>query len=189
MVGLGLMEYYGTHSSPARGQQVYREYIKKAACFAAWLIAQKHSVRLVIGDLAYDQRAIGDVLRILEQDGPILDAGQIVAEPVASVEQLDAQLAQSDIVVATRFHNVVFALMLDKPVLAISYHVKVRALMAEMGLADCCTEMELLDLQRINEQLVKLERTAGSLKSVIKQRTEEYQTALDAQYRHIFNDL
>jgi polysaccharide pyruvyl transferase WcaK-like protein len=45
------------------------------------------------------------------------------------VEQLCAQLTQTDMVVATRFHNILLALMLNQPVLPLSYHEKVRSLM------------------------------------------------------------
>lgn len=189
VVGLGLMEYYGKRSNPTLGQQIYRHYIDQIASFAAWLLEQGYSVRLLIGDLAYDQRAIRDVLRTLEEKGTIVKAGQILAEPVACVEQLFEQIARTDVVVATRFHNIVFALMLDKPVVALSYHVKVRSLMADTGLADYCQDIEQLDLPRLKEQFIDLEKNAGSLKSVIREKTEEYRAALELQYRRIFKDL
>ena len=47
---------------------------------------------------------------------------RIIDEPIASVDDLLKQLAATDVVVATRFHNVLLALLLNKPAIAISYH-------------------------------------------------------------------
>jgi len=189
IIGLGLMEYYGNQSSPEQGQHIYQDYIQALTAFAEWLLARGYSVRLLIGDLTYDKRVCGDVFRILEENGVTFEAGRIISEPVASVQDLWAQLAQTDMVVATRFHNILLALMLDKPVLALSYHVKIRSLMASVGLSEYCQDIATLDATRLRKQFNALEENAELLRSSLHQKNEECRRALDEQYRHMFGDL
>src|SRR6202040_469856 len=104
--------------------------------FATRLLERGYAVRLLIGDLDYDRRVKRDLLAALAESGVRWEPGQIVDEPIESVEDLWAQLARTDVVVATRFHNVLLGLMLGKPVLALSYHEKVDSLMEGMGVAE-----------------------------------------------------
>lgn len=189
LIGLGLMDYYGQDCSPESGIHIYRRYIQTLAEFAAWLLNSGYSVRLLIGDLAYDRRARDDVFRILQEQGVVADPGTIVNASVGSPEELWRQLAQTDMVIATRFHNILLALMLDKPVLALSYHEKVRSLMAGMGLADYCEDVAELEVPRLRQRFGTLVANAEAFKSSVRRKADEYRGALDEQYRHIFNDL
>jgi polysaccharide pyruvyl transferase WcaK-like protein len=189
VVGLGLMEYYGRACRPERGAPIYQDYVAKVTDFLTWLLKRKYAVRLLIGDLSYDTHVKRDVLRILGENGVIFEPGQIIDEPVSSVEQLWVQLAQTDLVVATRFHNILLALMLNKPVIALSYHNKVQSLMAGLGLSEYCQDIAELDVQRLVELFRRLEADAESLRPSIREKTDEYRVALDEQYRHIFSGL
>jgi polysaccharide pyruvyl transferase WcaK-like protein len=189
VVGVGLMDYYGKSWSSASGEAVYQDYIRKLARFVAWLLERGYTVRLLIGDLSYDKRAKHDLSRILEERGLVLAPGQIIDEPVTSLEQLWAQLAQTDMVLATRFHNILLALMLDKPVMALSYHQKIRSLMAAVGLEDYCQEIEDLDVQRLMQQFLGLETDAALVKASTKRKTQECRAALEEQYERIFSGL
>jgi len=186
VVGLGLMEYYGDRGSPEHRQRVYDGYVQRVSRFAAWLLDQGYSVRLLIGDLSYDTRVKDDVVRILEQSGSKFDPGRVIEQPLSSGEELFAQLAQTDVVVATRFHNVLASLMLNKPVIALSYHDKVRSLMASVGLAEYSQDIAELDVDRLIEQFVSLQQSAETVRSSLKEKTESFRRALDTQYERIF---
>ncbi|HXB56308.1 MAG TPA: polysaccharide pyruvyl transferase family protein [Vicinamibacteria bacterium] len=189
LIGLGLMDYYGQDCSPEQGINIYRHYIQTLAEFAAWLLSNGYAVRLLIGDLAYDRRARDDAFRILQEKGLLAEPGTIVNASVDSPEELWTQLAQTDMVVATRFHNILLALMLNKPVLALSYHEKVRSLMAGMGLADYCEDVAELEVPRLRQRFGALAANAEAFKSSVKRKAEENRGALDEQYRHIFHDV
>jgi polysaccharide pyruvyl transferase WcaK-like protein len=186
VVGLGLMEYYGQHRSPAEGELIYRRYIERVGRFAAWLLENRHSVSLLIGDLSYDRRVKQDLLGILAATGSTSHLDRIVDQPLTSPEQLRAQLARTDVVIATRFHNVLLALMLGRPVIALSYHEKVRSLMAGVGAADYCQDAEDLDVPKLIEQFKQLEQNAESFSASMKANAVDCRRALDKQYREIF---
>jgi polysaccharide pyruvyl transferase WcaK-like protein len=180
------MEYYGQHRSPAEGELIYRRYIERVGRFAAWLLENRHSVSLLIGDLSYDRRVKQDLLGILAATGSTSHLDRIVDQPLTSPEQLRAQLARTDVVIATRFHNVLLALMLGRPVIALSYHEKVRSLMAGVGAADYCQDAEDLDVPKLIEQFKQLEQNAESFSASMKANAVDCRRALDKQYREIF---
>ncbi len=75
--------------------------------------------------------------------------------------------------------------MLNKPVVSISYHDKVDALMAGFGLATFCQDIERFDLDTLTAQLTMLEQDATNLKPRIQQTADAYRDALDNQYERI----
>ena len=188
-VALGLMDFYGKDCDPEKGERIYETYVEQVSQFAAWLLQRGYSLRLLTGDLAYDTRVKSDVCRSLQARGVTFHPDQLTDERVASGEDLCRQLSLVDVVVATRFHNVVLALMLGKPTIALSYHEKIRALMDEAGLGEYCQDVLGMDVPRLIEQFLKLEDNADTLRSAIRRRTQEYRHALDEQYQRVLRDL
>jgi len=189
VICLGLMDYYGKGSVQEYSEAIYQDYLEKTTDILAWLLDRKYTVRLLIGDSSYDRRIKGDVIKRLQERGSKYEKGQVVDDPVSSVEQLIAQLGEADIVIATRFHNILLALLLNKPVIALSYHEKIASLMAGVGMGEYCQNVDRLDVDLLVEQFLKLEKNAGIVKSSIEGKVEHYRKALDQQYAHIFNLL
>ena len=93
--------------------------------------------------------------------------------PIGSVHELLSQLSATDLVVATRFHNVLMSLLLNKPVIAISFHHKCSSLMSEMGLSEYCHDINQMNADALIEQFQALVRNADELERMIAQRVEE----------------
>jgi polysaccharide pyruvyl transferase WcaK-like protein len=186
VVGVGLMTYYDRRSTSEHGETIYREYLGKLATFVTWLLEHNYTVRLLIGDAAYDTRVMNDLRESLGQRG-VTGNLRLIAQPITSHVEVLSQLAATDFVVASRFHNVLLALMLNKPVISISYHDKLNALMAGFGLEPYCQDIEHLDLDRLTGQLTALERDAAILKPRMQPTTAAYREALDHQYDCIVN--
>jgi polysaccharide pyruvyl transferase WcaK-like protein len=188
VVALGLMDFYGKDCNPEKGKLIYETYVEQVSQFAAWLLQRGYSLRLLIGDLAYDTRVKSDVCRRLQARGVTFQPDQLIDERIASVDDLCRQLSLVDVVVATRFHNIVLALMLGKPAVALSYHEKVRSLMDEAGLGEYCQDVVGMDVPRLIQQFLKVEDNADTLRRSITQKTREYRQALDEQYHHVLDD-
>jgi polysaccharide pyruvyl transferase WcaK-like protein len=186
VVGLGLMDYYGNDPTGRSSEATYQQYLEQMTTFLAWLLERNYTVRLLIGDATYDTRIRGDVVKKLQERGIRYDQRQIVDEPIGSVEELIDQLAATDVVVATRFHNLVLALMLNKPVVALSYHEKIGSLMAGAGMAEYCQSIHGLEVDLLVQQFEKLEQNSQILKSSLEQTVEKYREMLDRQYLRIF---
>lgn len=188
VIGLGLMTYFNRRNIVENDETTYHEYIAKLGTFVAWLLEKKYTVRLLIGDASYDDRARHDLNEFIEEHGIIYEDSKIIDEPAASVQDVFSQLNGTDLVVASRFHNVLMALMLGKPVLAISYHEKVDALMADAGLTEFCQDIERIDVEKMTRQFNELEKKANCIKRQLQRNAEACRAALEGQYSRIFGD-
>jgi polysaccharide pyruvyl transferase WcaK-like protein/SAM-dependent methyltransferase len=189
VVAIGLMMYPGKPGTDEPDKAVYVTYLEKLAVFVSWLLTHGYDVRFVVGDLTYDGHAQRDFRDLLNTYGSACAEGRIIDEPVSSVENLLSQLRASDIVVATRFHNVVMAMLLDKPVISISFHHKCASLMDAMGLAAYSHDIHRMDVDRLIDQFHDLENHAEKVKALILRKTEEFRDALEEQYAIIFDRL
>jgi polysaccharide pyruvyl transferase WcaK-like protein len=186
VIGVGLMNYYNRLARSGSDETTYRDYIAKLAAFIVRLLEHKFTVRLLIGDVVYDAGVKEDLKKLLEKCRLKYGEGRIIDEPTSSVEELLSQLASVDVVVASRFHNVLLALMLRKPVVAISYHEKFEPLMRGVGLAEFCQDIEHIDIEELIAMVDRLRGNLRTFKPQLARETEAYRIALDEQYNRIF---
>jgi polysaccharide pyruvyl transferase WcaK-like protein len=187
VIGVGLITNELRRDTLEKDDAMYRDYIINITSFVGWLVANKYIVRLLIGDVEYDRRARQDLKSSLERSG--LMGPDIIDEPAQSAGELLSQLAGTDIVVASRFHNVLLALMLNKPVIAISFHEKVDSLMRAMGLTRFCHDIEHINVDALIEQLAFVEEHIENIRCDLDRTTNVYRTALDEQYEAIFEGI
>jgi polysaccharide pyruvyl transferase WcaK-like protein len=188
IIGVGVMAYAGKYSTS--GNEAHRAYLESLVEFVRWLLDHDYDVRLLIGDVA--DRRVTQELRSLLKDRLSLhgsDEARIVDEPVNSVEDLLSQIAATEIVVATRFHNTLFAMLCDKPVIAISFHHKCDSLMSAMGLSDYCLDINGLKSDRLIEKFCNLKANANKISLLIREKQRKFREELDEQYKLIFSDM
>jgi polysaccharide pyruvyl transferase WcaK-like protein len=188
VVGLGLMGHAGRYSVERPTSAIYAAYLETLVEFVKWLLAHEFNVRLLNADLG-DIPAAREFRSLLKERVATREEGRIIDEPAASAEDLLAQLVATDLVVATRFHNVLLALLLNKPVLAISFHHKCSSLMNQMGLSEYCQDINRLNSARLVEQFRQLHQNAGGVKRMIREKVAACRDALDEQYGIIFGDI
>ena len=112
---------------------------------------------------------------------PVLLAGRLMANTARSLNDVMHQMADCDAVVATRFHNVICALLMGKPTISVGYAAKFDVLMADMGLAAFCQNVEQLDVDLLQRQLRQLLEKREEVACAIRTRTREYQDQLRRQ--------
>ena len=189
-VGLGVMDHRDIHIATLSEQETaYSAYLDKMCDFISWLIKHGYAIRILQGDAKHDRRTRADLRTRLEQRGVRYDQAGIVDEDTATVEELLAQLAEVDIVVSPRFHNLLLGLMLNIPVVSISYDPKNDALLEGVGLGRYGQPLSDLDVQKLIDQFVELEAHTDEVKPMISKKASEYRTLLEKQYQLIFADM
>jgi polysaccharide pyruvyl transferase WcaK-like protein len=151
-------------------------------------LAREYDVRLLIGDVP-DRQARQEFRDLLKEHLPPADNERIIDEPICSVESLLSQIVATDIVVATRFHNVLLALLCDKPVISISFHHKCASLMSVMGLSEYCLDINAFQADKLIEKFCELETKLDIIKRSTRAKAMEFRAALDEQYEYIFKDM
>jgi len=189
VIGVGLMNYHNRYGRTGNDETIYRDYLARIACFVVRLLERGYTVRVLIGDFVWDQDVRQDLRAELEKGGCNYEDGRIIDEPASSVDELLSQLASVDVVVASRFHNVLLGLMLGKPALAISYHEKFQPLMSGLGLEGFCQDIEQIDVDELIKKVVTLVEDAPRISSQIALKTESYRAALNEQYLRILKEI
>jgi polysaccharide pyruvyl transferase WcaK-like protein len=194
VIGIGLVDYYGTSyyaaSRSANDQATYHDYLGSVASFVAAMLRRKYTVRILIGDFVYDQAVRQDLRRVLKERGVSYEDGKIIDTPASSVADLLLQLSSLDIVVSSRFHNLVLGLMLKKPIFAISYHAeKFQPLMEGVGLSEFYYDVDHIDVDELIAKVIRLQENAPAISARISRQTEGYRTSLDQQYERMLKVL
>ena len=149
------------------GPDAIRGYIEEIGTFVLWLLERGYRPRIVIGDAEYDEGIRVELREWFEKKNVV---HEVVDERASSFEELMAQLAQADLVVATRFHNVLLSLMKEKPVLSVSHMDKNDQLMAAMGLGAYCLPLANVRQADVVARFADLEQNADQVRAVIRKK-------------------
>lgn len=179
-VAVGVMNYHGWSQNPGKGEGIYRPYVEVISRFVGWLLEEGFEVRLVKGEWC-DQHAVDEVL---ERTLAACNGGQerVAAAAMETFAELTESLKDVDVVVATRFHNVVAALMMGKPTVSIGYSSKNDQLMKQFGLEAYCQQMDALDFGRLREQFLELLQQSGEYAVEIRACSDRFRDQLEEQY-------
>jgi len=181
VVGIGVMEYAGKYGDADPHGEVYLRYLDSLVALAKWLLLRGYDVRLLSGDLA-DIPVRQQFKELLGERPANGGKGRIIDEPISSLDELRAQIAATDLVVATRFHNVLLSLLSIKPVISISFHHKCESLMSAVGLDDYCLDINDLNGDQLVERFCTLAANVDELVPLISRKVKEFRGCLDRQY-------
>lgn len=184
-VGVGLLNYYGWEHDPALGESIYQEYIAKIKQFITWLLDSGYLVRILRGD-STDDRPVNEILEYIQSRKSSLGNDKVIAGEIHNIDELFEQIEQTDIVVASRFHNVLCSLMLKRPAISIGYHVKNIELMNAFGLREYCQEIESFKVEELIRQLSMYKKNMYHLIDRIHEQNTKNRQLLEEQYETLF---
>jgi polysaccharide pyruvyl transferase WcaK-like protein len=188
VVGLGLKDYGSTEQLKPKARQAFREYLDTMATFVSWLQQRGYGVRLLIGDIRYDIRVLDEFVDLLKSRNIPAEVPSLTVEPALSVKELLRQLNETEVVISARYHNVVMALMQNKPVIVLSDHAKLDSLATDFGLAQYLIPLRNLRPDDLIGKFEQLQSDRERLTSYIKATSDKYRKALDPLYAAIFPD-
>lgn len=176
-VGLGVMNYRGR---TGEGTQIYDGYIAKLARFAEYALGRGFAVRLMLGQ-DNDHVAVVDLTARLRLSLSEAQLARVLYEPSSSLHDVMAQMQATDVIVATRFHNVVCALRVGMPLISLGYLEKHDVLAADVGLADYCTDVEQFEVEWLISRLERLLEEREARAAQVRATVERYLDELSAQ--------
>ncbi|MET9894721.1 polysaccharide pyruvyl transferase family protein [Streptomyces sp. NPDC006465] len=161
-VCVGVMDFHGGNDDRARAEEIHRRYLDGTTRFVRALVEDGRPVRLLTGDEC-DASVVAAVIEAV--DSPLVTAAE-----ASSLADLMKETAAADTVVATRYHNLICALKVGTPTLAVSYAAKSDALMAQMGLEAYCHPAREVDADRLLEQFRAMEKRSAELRRILSER-------------------
>jgi polysaccharide pyruvyl transferase WcaK-like protein len=170
-----------------RNQVVYEAFIRKLAGFASWLVSRSYALALFGTDVGVDPLAIEDLQQALLSYHGILPSPSGVSHSVTSVRDLLATISGMDYVVTCRFHGVIFAHLLNKPVLAVAHHPKVTELMSDLELSNYCVDIRDFNASLLAERFTSMVNDAEEIKSRMATKLTRNGQLLRYQFDELFD--
>jgi polysaccharide pyruvyl transferase WcaK-like protein len=189
IVGFAPMPYPDPDASgyPVEGGQVaYEAFIGKLASFASLLVSRSYALALFGTDIGVDPMAIEDLQRILLATYGIPPPLCSLDQSITSVRSLLATISGMDYVVTCRFHGVVFAHLLNKPVLAIAHHPKVTGLMANLGLPNYCVDIRDFNASLLADRFASMVKNTEEIKHRMATKLTRNRQLLRSQFDELF---
>jgi polysaccharide pyruvyl transferase WcaK-like protein len=157
-VVVGVMAFEGGADDPARGPAVVDTYVERMTRVLSGLLEAGRTVELVVGDLA-DEELARRLERSVRATRPATAAAAVCVSHAADLMSLVDRMALAEVVVASRFHNVIAGLLAGRPVVSLGYAGKNRDLLRRYGLAERDQPIDSFDVDRL---LADIEEVAGS---------------------------
>ena len=179
-VGIGVMSYNGWRGDKASDKNLYNIYMRKLQRFVGWLIDQGHEVQIVIGD-EIDASAANDLWSSVRAEYGARAESAVRVKRAHCLDDVKDQMASTDVVVATRFHNIVCALSLGRPVISIGYAKKNDVLTARAGLGDFCQHIDNLDEELLKKQFTSLVENRAFYEQKVMKLRQSFAQQLDEQ--------
>jgi polysaccharide pyruvyl transferase WcaK-like protein len=162
---------------------IYRDVITRFAMFTSTLLERSYPITFFGTDIGSDPAAIQDLREQLRVHHGI-DTRPY--ETVYSLDELLEQMSALDYVVTCRFHGVVFAHLLNKPVLAISHHPKVTHLMQALGLSEYCVDIRTFDPMDLAGRLDSMVRNRRTITTQMSTSLVRYKELLKTQFDELW---
>lgn len=148
-IGIGVMNYHSWQGAEGGDGDLYGPYMSKLAEFCGDLLDQGRELIILQGD-AGDSPAVADLRDRLSQHSPEGRAAVRVPE-ITTLYDLSREISATDVVVATRYHTIVAAVMCGRPAISIAYAAKNDVVMKTFGLDAYCQNIWDFDLETLRE--------------------------------------
>ena len=184
---VGVMAYYGPGDDPVRGAAVRRRYVAAMAGALAQLTDGGDRVVLVSGDRV-DVDVAREIQATVFAERPSLPTDAVVVREFTTFTELTEEMMRADVVVASRFHNLICALRLARPTVSVGYAGKNRHLMQALGLDEYSQDIEQLDRDRLVAMIRAARENRQQLTARIRRGTSEYAAEVECLLEQMSSD-
>ncbi len=174
-VVVGVMAYYGRNDdNPNRGADVRCQYVSTMATALAEIVGEGNQCAVLVGGDHADFDVAREVRAAVRSLCPTLPTDAVVVREVSTFAELTGEMRRAEVVIASRFHNLICALRLGRPTVSIGYAGKSRALMRTVGVDGYCQDIEQMDASTLVAQVRAARRDAEVLTARIQRGVATY---------------
>ncbi len=184
-VVVGVMDYDGGRDfDGGPGTDFRSSYVERMGGLVTRLVDKGRSVTLVVGD-AHDHEPAVAIEDAVRRARPELAPGLVAVSTAGTLEEIMEEMSEAEVVLASRFHNVICSLKLGKPTISLGYAEKNAHLLEEFGLGELTQPLERFDVDRLADQIDQAPRAQESVETVMKETLARYTDRLAAQFREL----
>ena len=111
----------------------------------------------------------------------------LVREPITTATALLSHMSSMDYIITCRFHGVVFAHLMNIPVIALSHHPKVATLMADLGLMEYRLDIDTFDQAELETAFTRMVADQTGIRARMAQKLTFYRGELSRQFDQLFS--
>lgn len=175
-IGVGVMTYSGWHHSDA----AYDAYLDLHERLIRWIEGQGHTVKAVIGQTPADLKAVDALEARLGKK--LLSAEE---RAMSSIHDAMSAIAETDFVVASRYHVQIAALKMRRPLISLGYGPKNDALMQAAGLEDLIHDVHAVDFDALTRQIEAIAADRARYVAIVDERV----SAMERDLRQALQSL
>jgi polysaccharide pyruvyl transferase WcaK-like protein len=170
-IGVGVINYHSWRgdSSPS----VYEAYMAKLTAFCRDRLAEGKSIRILLGE-THDSPVADDLAARLNAPE------RVTAARVSTLAGLCEEIGKTDMVVASRYHTIIAAMLCGRPAISIGYARKNRAVMKDFGLGRFCQEIGDFDPALLNQHYQAILADAPAIRQRQLARRAELRSSVEA---------
>jgi polysaccharide pyruvyl transferase WcaK-like protein len=187
-IAIGVISYDGAHDDPNRGAGVRGRYLESMTRLVTRLVDEGRTVSLFIGDV-HDQPVAVEIERSVRRARRELGSDAVTVSKADTLEGIMAEMAEAELVVASRFHNLICALKLAKPIVSLGYAGKNADLLKEFGLGEFTQPVDAFDVDRLSDQIAEARRGAPLVESHMVDTLQRFADSLDEQFRRLSDEF
>lgn len=186
IVGVAPIAYCDPRHWNEQKQEAYLVYLEKITSFVHWLAENNHKVVLFHTQVHGDDRTIDEILTKLPGSSKKLIGDTITVHPVQWFPDALKAISKTDIVVASRFHAVIFSYVLNRPVIAVSYDPKINNAMASVGQGHFALDIDRFTVEELQQKFDNLKKHIPENTSQLHEKAMEFQKRIQHQYDQVF---
>jgi polysaccharide pyruvyl transferase WcaK-like protein len=155
-VALGIMSYRGWRGVGARGDLAHGRYIDRMVALARRLRASGYDLFLVLGDDSDLSSAVAVARELRDPSVDVIKS--------ADLDDVCEAVTKSGLVISSRYHNLIAALLVGVPAISLSYADKNDQLLEAFGLGEYCQTIEDFDVDLV---LAHVEAIRGNHAAIV----------------------
>ena len=182
VVGVNVFPHRDPRYAPDGDSGAYQDYLKMTASYVRSIVGEGYDVLVFPTQVRADVWVIDELMEMLSSEQGV---SSVSRADVTSIGDLVNALNSVDIVVATRFHALVFCLLLGKPVVALANQDKMIDLMKSMNQDEYLLDVDKVKPTQVSEKLRELVESTAHIQVHYQVQVRNYKKLLDKQYDEI----
>jgi polysaccharide pyruvyl transferase WcaK-like protein len=182
LVGVVVMDYRGSDVDRRGAAAIKEAYVKTITGFVRWCLDNDRNVCLLVADENEPDKILGqEILAEARAHQQNLEPDRISLHHSSTFGELMCAMAPAGAIVSTRYHGLIAALRLGKPVVSLAYAPKFSALGSIMGLSAFCHLAKSPNLDGLVLQFIELQRRQDGLRASIAAGNTICERSVEAQ--------
>ena len=165
---------------PGAEDESYEKYLSALARVAEYLQEQSVQVRFVCSQIRMDPPIVDRIIRRMHRRTAVPSFLQ-----VATVDEYLAAVEGAQLIVGSRLHALILALVVGTPAIAVSGVRKVHQQFVDIGLADHAFDIRSLNIPALLKCIESVVSSPEKMRTGVREKTREYKAQLEVQFDRI----